>query len=221
MRDFLVIKDFFDQEDLDRLHAQLANETFQSGKDTAHGIAKQAKNNLQITFADAPDLIDDMTKYISRSPILGNWAALAALSPVIINKYEEGMDYGLHCDSPMIGETRADISFTVFLSDPETYEGGELVLYTQFGEQKIKPSAGTLIAYSTGFLHKVNPVTKGERLAVIGWCESRIRDPRQRDIIHDLNYVTSKLLEENSGKTNEHINLLLKTSFNLQRMWYD
>lgn len=223
MRDFLVIKDFFDEEDLTNIQTKIDffNEDFVSGKETAAGIAKATKNNLQLTYTEAPELIDSITKYISRSPILGNWATMAAMSPVIINKYEEGMDYGLHCDSPMIGETRSDISFTLFLSDPNEYEGGELVLHTQFGEQQIKPPAGTLVAYSTGFLHKVNPVTKGTRLAVIGWCETRLRDPRHRDIILDLNYVINKLLEANDGKPDENINILLKTSFNLQRMWYD
>lgn len=221
MRDFLVIRDFFDKEDITNIQDQTALIEFAPGTETASVVAKAVKNNLQLTYTDAPELIDSVTSYISRSPILSNWAIMAAMAPVVINKYEEGMDYGLHADSPMSGETRSDISFTVFLSDPEEYEGGELVLHTQFGEQQIKPPAGTLVAYSTSFLNKINPVTKGMKLDITGWCESRIRDSRKRDIILDLNYVINKMLEANKGKPDEYTNTLLKTTFNLQRMWYD
>jgi PKHD-type hydroxylase len=112
---------------------------------------------------------------------------------------------------------RTDVSFTLFLSDPETYDGGALVIETSGGEDEIKLPAGSLVAYPSTTLHRVAEVTRGERLAAVGWARSFIRDPGRREMLFDLD-TARQLVFQKSGKTAE-FDLLSKTSANLLRMW--
>ena len=89
---------------------------------------------------------------------------------------------------------RTDLSFTLFLSDPDTYDGGELVIETAAGDFTAKPGAGDLVLYPSGSIHEVRPVTRGTRLVVVGWIESRIRDAAARDILFDLDNLKSSLV---------------------------
>jgi PKHD-type hydroxylase len=112
---------------------------------------------------------------------------------------------------------RTDISFTLFLSNPDSYEGGELVLESHSGDDAIKLPAGHLVAYPSTSLHRVSAVTRGERLACVGWAQSWIRDAGQREILFDLETAKQAILTQH-GKTTE-FDLVAKASANLFRMW--
>jgi PKHD-type hydroxylase len=118
-----------------------------------------------------------------------------------------------------MGGARSDLSFTLFLADPESYEGGELALQDSSGETEIKLSAGDAVLYPTGALHQVKPVTSGERLAVVGWVRSFVRRADQRDILFDLSLTLNALLARD-GKSAE-VDRLMKTRTNLLRQWAD
>lgn len=113
------------------------------------------------------------------------------------NRYDPGMFYKNHMDAPLMGGVRSqpirsDLSFTVFLTDPRTYDGGEFVLQTPYGEQRVKEEAGNAIVYPSNMIHRVDPVQSGIRWAAVGWLQSMLRDPAQRDI----HYEVSRLREQ-------------------------
>jgi PKHD-type hydroxylase len=112
---------------------------------------------------------------------------------------------------------RTDVSFTLFLADPDSYDGGELVIESAAGEEEIKLPAGHLVAYASTSLHRVAPVTRGERLVAVGWAQSYLRDAAQREMLFDLETAKRGLFAV-SGKSPE-FDLVAKTSANLFRMW--
>lgn len=141
------------------------------------------------------------------------------LSPIFAS-YVEGNRYGEHVDAALMGPypgMRTDLSITIFLNDPAAYDGGELVLKTAFGEQVYKRTAGDAVLYPTHYVHRVNPVTRGRRLAIVTWIESMVRDPAQREIIGDLAEVMDRLVRENAAA--ETIRRVEKARLNLLRMW--
>jgi PKHD-type hydroxylase len=140
-----------------------------------------------------------------------------ALTPLLFSRYGSGKEYGTHVDNPLIDGVRTDVSFTLFLAPPDSYDGGELVLETLSGEEDIKLPAGHLVAYPSTTLHRVAPVTAGERLAAVGWAQSYIRDGARREVLFDLETARRRLFEQ-SGKTPE-FDLLAKSAANLFRMW--
>ena len=129
------------------------------------------------------------------------------------------MDYGFHVDDPVMGPLqgryRSDISTTVFLNDG--YEGGELVIKTVFGEQSIKLKAGDAVVYPSTSLHKVNPVTEGERLVAVTWAQSMIKDSAKRELLYELGQARETLLEnrKDSPETSQVSNVYA----NLVRRW--
>jgi PKHD-type hydroxylase len=127
------------------------------------------------------------------------------------------MTYGSHVDDALMNGMRSDVSFTLFLSNPDTYEGGALVIETSAGEEDVKLPAGSLVAYPSTTLHRVAKVTKGARLAAVGWARSFIRDGAQRELLFDLDTARQRIFQKD-GKTAE-FDLLSKTSANLLRMW--
>jgi PKHD-type hydroxylase len=112
---------------------------------------------------------------------------------------------------------RTDLSFTVFLSEPEAYHGGAVIVEDLFEARAIKLSAGSMILYPSTTLHRVEPVARGERLAVVGWVQSLIRDEAQREILFDLDQAVDACFAS-EGKT-QQFDRLAKTRANLLRMW--
>ncbi len=112
-----------------------------------------------------------------------------------------------------------NVSFTVFLTSPKDYDGGELVMETTAGEQAFKPEPGQMIIYPSTTLHRVTPVTRGERWAAVGWCQSQIRDAAKREILFDLDTARRGLFDQH-GKTRE-FDIMSKAHANLMRMWAD
>jgi PKHD-type hydroxylase len=135
----------------------------------------------------------------------------------MFSRYEPGHEYGAHVDDPLMAGKRSDVSFTLFLSDPASYEGGELVLDTPLGEEAIKLDPGSVFIYPATLLHRVAPVTRGVRLAAVGWVRSYIRDAAQRELLFDLETARRRLFDR-EGKSADG-DLLARCAANLQRMW--
>lgn len=195
---------------------------FQPGKFGQDSVLKpHHKNNVEI------DKVNDKTyvklkSYVS--DIIKNHKdfckdmCVAKQGSHIFSQYKKGMFYEWHHDSPYMGGMRTDMSCTVFLSDPDEYEGGELSIMIGDIEKKFKEPAGTAIVYPTGMLHKVNEVTSGVRNVLVFWLESYIQDPNIRDILIDLNVVLEHFDRENLFETNKPIfQKLLKAKLNIER----
>jgi len=122
-------------------------------------------------------------------------------------------------DDALMQGMRTDVSFTLFLSDPDTYDGGELVIETSAGEQPFKLQAGSMIVYPSTTLHRVAPVERGTRVAAVGWARSFVRNAEQREILFDLETARRDLFER-EGKSGA-FDLLSKCGTNLLRLWAD
>jgi len=138
-------------------------------------------------------------------------------------RYQPGMHYGDHVDDPVMGMGgalyRTDVSITIFLSDPEDYDGGELVVRSSFGDQRVKLPAGDAVMYPSSSLHHVAEVTRGERMVAVTWVQSLVRDPAQRELLYELNRVREKLLAD-SAESEEAV-MVNRAYVNLVRMWGD
>jgi len=217
----ICIPDVLTDSDIQALRGGLADVEFVDGKETASGQAQDVKNNLQVSKKDPKlELLRKLVfDRLNKNEMFSSSVRPKAISYLLFSKYEPGMAYGTHVDNPMMGMMRTDVSFTLFLSDPDSYEGGELIIETVSGEQPVKLPAGAMVAYPSTFLHRVAEVTEGERLAAVGWIRSYIRDSAKRELMFDLDTVR-KALHDRSGTEAERT-VLNKTIANLSRMWSD
>ncbi|HVY21586.1 MAG TPA: Fe2+-dependent dioxygenase [Bauldia sp.] len=214
-----VISDVLTPEETAAARETLTKVAFVDGRATAGWAAKLVKNNLQASGADivVQSLRETLSAKISNHPLFRLVARPKALTPLILSRYEPGMAYGSHVDDALMNGVRSDVSFTLFLSEEDSYEGGALVIETSAGEEDIRLPAGSMVVYSSTTLHRVAEVTKGARLAAVGWARSFIRDPARREMLFDLDTARQSLFQK-QGKTAE-FDLLSKTSANLLRMW--
>lgn len=215
----LIITDVLSPEDVAKVRADLKAAPFADGKKTAGADARKVKANRQ---ADAEnDKVKALMKFVrqalERNAIFQLYARPARMSGVMFNAYGPGETYGLHVDETIMGagtsKMRTDFSFTLMLSEPDEYEGGELVVVGTEGDRSVRAKAGSMVVYSTGALHRVNPVTRGERVAAVGWVQSLIRRSDAREVMFDLGRVRIGLPEGDSRL------LLDKAMANLMRMW--
>ncbi len=219
----ICIRDILDGATLDALTESLTDDDlFAPGESTAAGRARQVKRNLQAP-ANLP-AVRGATGLI-RSLLDGHQVFQAAARPrqiarLMINRYDSGMGYGQHVDAPLMDGIRTDLSFTLFLSPPESYEGGALVIDSGAGEERIKLPAGSLVLYPSRFLHAVETVTAGSRLAAVGWLESRVRSEEQRDLLFDLDTALADLKAGHAGPEDTQ-NRLTAVRNNLLRLWLD
>ena len=189
----LAIEDVLAGEDLARIKADVAKLAFTDGKATAGSAAKSVKNNQQAAGPDADAVIAFVRRAFDAHPIFNAAAQVRTYGPMMVSRYNVGQEYGLHVDNAFMGHVRADLSFTLFLSDPETYDGGALRLELPAGSQAIRLPAGSLILYPSTSLHCVEPITRGQRLAIVGWIESRILHAEARESLFDLANVRASL----------------------------
>ncbi|MCW4153382.1 Fe2+-dependent dioxygenase [Halomonas sp. 18H] len=219
----LCIEQAISADLLKDVHATLSDTSFQDGRKTAGWHAQTVKNNQQ---ADGKDgriarLRESITGELNRHPLFQMAARPRRLKPLMFSRYQSGMNYGNHVDDAIMptpdGPMRTDLSFTLFLESPDAYEGGELLIDTTAGEQTYKLPAGALILYPSSTLHRVEPVTRGQRLAAVGWVQSQVRDPQQREILFDLDRTRRQMFEQN-GKSQD-FDIISKNLTNLLRMW--
>lgn len=218
---FIQIPGMLKPEELAAIDNLLPAIQFVDGKTTASMAAREVKNNFQAKENDkALYTIQEIVDQALQTSPLFNIAALPKrVYPPLVSRYKEGNYYGWHVDSPVMGDPamRTDLAMTIFLSDPSTYEGGELVLQTASGTIMFKPQKGDAVLYPCQYLHCVNEVKSGERIAVVTWIQSNVASPEQRQILFDLNQVHA-LLHQRDMHAPE-TNLLLQTHSNLLRMW--
>jgi len=213
-----VIENLLSAEEAAAVLQRIAGIEMEDGKRTAQGMARIVKNNLQLTREQAPELIGELTGKIAANRHVRMLAMPRQVGNVRISRYAEGMEYGKHTDAAVMpGGLRADLSFTLFLTDPSSYEGGELAIETQAGERRVKLRPGSMLLYATGALHRVLPVVRGGRIVVVGWIQSRIRDAAKRELILDLEMARRAHLQ--AVGHDRAADLLLKSTENLRRMW--
>jgi len=215
----IAIGNVLSAEEVKTVNAALARAAFVDGRATAGFAARTAKHNRQASGRS----VETVRKLVAER-ILGNEVfRLAvrpkALSPLLFSRYEQGMHYDSHVDDALMEGMRTDVSFTLFLSDPASYDGGELTIESAAGEETFKLDPGGLLAYPATSLHRVAEVTRGVRLAAAGWARSFIRDPARRELLFDLDTARRQLFAR-AGKSAE-FDLLSKSFANLMRMWLE
>ena len=211
-------------EELTALEKLISEANFVDGKASASMAAKEVKNNLQLDSADAEAMtsIQQILDHaILTSPFFQVAAQPKKIHPFIISKYGPRQFYGWHVDSPIMGEPaiRTDLAMTIFLSDPASYEGGELMILSSAGQMAVKPAKGDAILYPCQFLHCVNEIKSGERIAAVTWIQSNIQSAEQRQLLFELNQVHAILQQKD--KHSPEANQLLQSYSNLFRMWAD
>lgn len=219
----LRIPSVLHRKDLDTAHRLLADASFIDGKLSAGQAARRVKQNLELD--PAAEVLGQLNNLVMgrlvQHPLYRSAALPLRVAAPYYARYEAGMKYGDHVDDPVMGTDgqiyRSDISITVFLSEPSSYDGGELCISTAFGEQMIKMPAGDAVLYPSSTLHRVAEVTRGERLVAVTWLQSLVRDPAQRELLHELNTVRERVLAANAES--DDAKLINKTYVNLVRMW--
>lgn len=212
-------------ERLAKTDSLLSQLEFIDGKATATGPARLVKNNLQVSkeaHAANPEMQQLIATAIASNSIVQNAIMPIRILPPLISKYEKGMHYGWHTDSPLMSSDeatiRVDVSITVFLNHPADYEGGELVIHTPGGFQNYKLAKGDAIIYPTTRLHGVNQVVSGQRIAAVTWMQCAIKSPEQRELLFQMKAACDAIGNGNAGGSTEHL-LLLQVYSNLVRMW--
>lgn len=217
------IRGVLSQPELEAVHRHFEASRVVDGRATASGAAADVKRNLQVDTGSAShrEMAQIVGQALGRHPELSALAFPHRLATPTFARYEPGMEYGAHVDSPFLGggTIRADISITVFLSPPESYDGGELELDLAGNRIQVKLPAGDAFIYPTTYLHRVVPVTRGVRLVAVSWIQSHLPDERQRRIVVDLNRVKQAL--ENDPERRAEADLMRGATFNLIRLWWD
>ena len=217
----LIITDVLTAEQCDQVVEDMAAMRFQPGTKTAGWHARLVKNNEQVDrmHRGYKPLNDRVRQAIQNSAEFTLACRPRHLTDLKFSRYGDGHQYGSHVDDALMQGIRSDISFTLWLADPASYEGGELVMENTDGDASYKLGRGEMIAYSSTRLHRVTPVTAGERICAVGWAQSWVRDPAQREILHDLD-IARRALFKREGKTRE-FDQITKSHANLVRMWAD
>ena len=220
----LCIPEILTREELQRLRTALAGAEFVDGKVTTGYRGRRVKNNLQLPQENtvAKDLVPMIERALRRNQTFA-WAVWPKqVRGILFSRYEPGMQYGDHVDNAIMGKGnlwRSDVSFTIFLGDPTDFDGGELVIESPLGAQEVKLAAGEAVVYPSSSVHRVAEVTRGQRLAAIGWAQSQVRDPAQREILYDLERIKRLMAEELPDAP--ETDWAFKTQANLLRMWAD
>ena len=210
----IVLSDLLTPADSMVLAGAASEVPFEDGARTAGALARGVKDNQQAS--DCPETRAVMEKV--QTSLLAHPGFQAVAMPhkfarIIVSRTSGGGQYGDHIDNALIAGARADVSFTLFLSEPDTYQGGELVISDRTEDRQFKLNQGEAIVYPSTTLHRVNPVTDGTRLVVIGWAQSWVRDTAQREILFDLWQAI------NGCDDPAQRQLLSKSRSNLIRMW--
>lgn len=189
------------------------------GSSTAGWHARTVKRNRQLAQGSA---LQKRLEPLVREALLAHPLLVSAAQPehlhgLLFSRSGPGEGYGRHVDNALMAGGRSDLSFTLFLSPPDDYQGGALVLEFPHGEEAIRLGAGDLLVYPSTLLHRVEPVRGGERLACVGWIQSRIRSPERRELLFELDTARRRLFQQ-QGK-DEVFDLLSRSYTNLLRMW--
>jgi len=220
----LTISAIEDAAEVERLRSRANALGWRDGRSTAGRVAKAVKRNEQAVLNNeqGKTLKKEIMPLISENAVLNAIARPRRFSSLMISRTRDGGHYGAHVDNALMGKgearLRTDISFTLFLSDPEDYEGGELVIHAAGMRSSVKAKAGQMVLYPSSSIHEVRPVSRGERIVCVGWIESMIADPSQRELLFDLENLRITLRQKLEANGPELLTLD-KTVANLLRMW--
>jgi len=222
----LQVPDLLTVEELAEARRLLAGAQWADGRITAGTQAAKVKNNLQLpeTAPQLHALRQLVLTALNRNAQFFTAALPARILPPFFNCYSgETNHYGFHVDNAMrmmpdgSGHVRADVSATLFLSEPDEYDGGELVVEDTFGRHAVKLKAGSLVVYPSSSVHEVTPVTRGQRLASFMFIQSMVRDAEKRRLLYDMD-MSLMHLRHSAGETGPLVHLT-GVYHNLLRMW--
>lgn len=219
----LILERVLNDDQLRNVRQTLAGARFVDGRLSAGHDASRVKNNEELAASrQVLDLLNStvMAALNEHEAYRAGALPLRAASPIFA-RYVPGMRYGDHVDDPVMGAPgplyRSDVSVTVFLSEPDEYDGGELVVNSAFGQNRIKLPAGDAVVYPSSSLHHVAEVSRGERLVAITWIQSLIRDPARRELLYTLYRAKESLLAHSPDS--EEAREINTAYVNLIRMW--
>ncbi|MBP6481855.1 MAG: Fe2+-dependent dioxygenase [Xanthomonadales bacterium] len=224
----LTLADVLDAGEVAAFRQALAGAAWIDGRATAGEQSGKVKHNQQLA-EDSPlarSLGDRVLDALARHPGFVSAALPLKIFPPLFNRYEGGEHFGVHVDNAIrvvtgtIVRVRTDLSATLFLSAPEDYDGGELVIEGEYGAQEVKLPAGDLVLYPAGSLHQVTPVTRGARVAAFFWIQSMVRDDGQRAQLYDLDQSVQSLAAT-LGIEHPDVVRLSGLYHNLIRRWAD
>lgn len=221
----LQIPNVLSLEQLNYCRAMLEQADWIDGKVTAGHQSAKAKNNLQLPEGSdtAQELGALIIEALNHNPLFLSAALPKQIFPPLFNCYQGGGNFGIHVDNairqlPQSNQRiRTDLSATLFFTNPDEYEGGELIIEDTYGSKSVKLSAGHMILYPSTSLHKVTPVTSGARVASFFWLQSLVRDDGHRSTLFDLDRAIQQLAQD----TPEHPSIIQLTGVyhNLLRQW--
>lgn len=208
-----------------RFRARLEAAPWTDGNVTSGHQSAKAKYNEQVReeSAEARELGEEVLQALAASPLFMSAALPKQVFPPLFNRYKPGMAFGNHVDAairshgPTGVRIRTDVSATLFLAPPEEYDGGELLVEDTYGVQRVKLPAGSMVLYPATSLHRVEPVTRGVRLASFFWIQSLVREDAQRALLFDLDMAIIRLTREHAG--DPALVNLTGVYHNLLRMW--
>ena len=194
------------------------NQGWEDGKKTAGSHASMVKNNLQLKrTSDISKKLSSLVKQkILNDDLIKSFTLPKNIHGIMFTKSSKGMKYGRHIDNAYMSSGRADLSFTIFISDKSQYEGGELLIENLTAENKFKLNAGEIIIYPSTYLHSVKEIKNGERLVCVGWIESYVKSIEEREYLFDLDAGAKGLLAKN-GRSDE-LDLIFKSYSNFLRL---
>jgi PKHD-type hydroxylase len=208
-----------------RCRAVMEQATWVDGRVTAGAQSAKVKHNLQLpeTAPEARELGDMVIDALGRNPLFVSAVLPKQVFPPLFNRYDAGMTFGAHVDNAIRGyldtnlRVRTDVSATLFISSPEEYDGGELVVADTYGTHQVKLPAGDMIVYPGTSLHNVTPITRGSRIASFFWTQSLVRDDGRRALLFDLDMSIRRLAADHP----EHASVVSLTAVyhNLLRQW--
>ena len=222
----IVIENLLDQSEVRIFRERLAVADWIDGAGTAGSRSIAVKQNLQLDRRDpvAAELGNVILGKLGHHPTFVSASLAERIWPPVFNLYENGGHYGTHSDAALMRlpeanlTIRSDVSATLFLSDPDEYEGGERVIEEQFGAQAVKLAAGDMVLYPSSSLHQVTPVTQGQRICAIMWMQSAIADASARALLFDLDQ-SIQALSATRAVDDPDIDRLVHVYHNLTRRW--
>lgn len=221
----IVIPGVLNAQELAEIRGLLDRAQWHDGRETAGYAAVRQKSNLQLRVNDEAAIAAGQVilRALSGNPRFVSFALPLKILPPMFNRYQGGGEYGFHIDNairvdPLSGQRiRTDVSTTVFLNEPDEYEGGELIVNDTYGVERVKLPAGHAVVYPGASLHRVSPVTQGHRLASFFWTQSMVQDESQRNILYDLDNTIQRLAVKPDNA--DDIPRLTGTYHNLVRLW--
>ncbi len=197
------------------------NQGWDDGKKTAGSHASIVKNNLQLKrTSDISKKLSLLIKQkILNNDLIKSFTLPKKIHGIMFTKSSKGMQYGRHIDNAYMSSGRADLSFTIFLTKKNLYEGGELLIENLTSENKFKLNSGEILIYPSTFLHSVQEVLNGERIVCVGWIESYIKSIEEREYLFDLDAGARSLLSKH-GRSDD-LDLIFKSYSNLLRVMGD